>query len=142
MVYNWRKKKMKKIIIVLFATLLSINYANAQCDGKTCKINGGEATVMVNELSVDQSNNTVEIRVSNDGPSANFKLKVILQVDKTFDRGIGSKSKELVVYFNEMAQGNSSSTFIKKITPNNESDWSVSRITIKSCEFQEGTICR
>ncbi|MCQ2344813.1 MAG: hypothetical protein MJ002_07890 [Paludibacteraceae bacterium] len=133
---------MKKIIVFMAISFFAFNCIHAQCEGKTCKINGGEATVMVNDLSLDQSNNTLTLRVSNDGPSANFKLKVTLKVTKNYTKGIGEKQEEVVVYFNEMAYSNQSSRFEKSFTPNRDSDYRVTRIEVIKCEFQEGTICR
>lgn len=140
--YNGQQIEMKKVMIAIVSTLFAFNVANAQCDGKTCKINGGEATVMVNDLSLDQSNNTLVLRVSNDGPSANFKLKVTLNVDKEYNKGMGAKTEEVTVYFNEMAYGSQTSRFEKSFVPNRNSDYDVTHIEIKQCEFQEGTICR
>ncbi len=133
---------MKKVMIAIVSTLFAFNVASAQCDGKTCKINGGEATVMVNDLSLVQSNNTLVLRVSNDGPSANIKLKVTLKVKKEFNRGIGTKTEEVTVYFNEMAYGSQTSRFEKSFVSNRDPDYHVTSIEIKQCEFLEGTICK
>ena len=100
---------------------------------------------MINSLNVDESKQAVNLRVSNDGPSANFRLKVTLQV--RYKRGVGaSQYKDVYVYFNEMAQGYSTSKYEESYntsyTWQYSSEWDEIDVSLKDCEFLGGTICK
>ena len=99
---------------------------------------------MINSLTLDQSKNTVNLRVSNDGPAANFKLRVTLDI--YYKKDFLTTNREVTVDINEMAQPYSSSRFEKSFSTyyrfKGYDEWDEIRVSIKKCEFREGTICR